>query len=517
MKCFGLLEKVKFSSISALCVFVPFQLYSAKYPNVILILADDLGYGDVGIMNSTSKIRTPNLDRLSECGVVFTDAHSASSVSTPSRYSLLTGEYSWKSSLKSGVLFGHSRHLIPSGKSTIASMMKKNGYRTACIGKWHLGMDWATTDGRPANKKCSNIDYNGKLTFTPTSNGFDYFYGIAASLDIPPYVIVENDSVPVKPDGYYEMTTFTERDDEIGRNPFLRAGAYIKGFTPEMYLPEFTSKVIEKIDEYADGDSPFFIYFPLNAPHAPIVPSEHFVGKSGIGRYGDFVMEIDDVVGKVINKLEEENVLDNTIIIFSSDNGPEYFAYHRYPDTGHDSAGGFKGIKRDLWEGGHRVPLIISCPSLFGKRVVDQTVSLCDIYATLAGVVKYVKDDSEAEDSYSLLPLISGKGEYGREFTVHHSGSGRFAIRKGDWVLIEYGSGNDNNSKPDKTDYYGLRGYRHYDRKVNGELYNLSTDVKEFRNMYNERIDIVRELSGYLDRCTHGYMTKRDVYLKKRK
>lgn len=487
---------------------------AAERPNVILIYADDMGSGDISILNRESKINTPNLDALARSGVRFTDAHTVSSVSTPSRYGLMTGEYSWRSTLKAGVIYGHAQSIIPAEKPTIATMMKRSGYTTACVGKWHLGMTWATTDGKPAHNNCLNIDYSKPLTETPTSRGFDYFYGIAGSLDIPPYVIVENDQVERQPTARYENTTFTRRDNDVVENPFLRAGDYVEGDKPEMFLQRFTDKVKSLVDDYSEQEDPFFIYFALNAPHAPIAPSEKFKGKSGIGLYGDFMLEVDDVIGQVVEQLKSSGIYDDTIIILSSDNGAEYFAYYRLGECGHNSSGDYRGIKRDLWEGGHRVPLFISWSGHFKKgKKIDETVCISDIYSTLADITETPMADDEAQDSYSLLPLLTNKGEYERDYTVHHSSSGRFAIRKGDWVLIEGGSGDDN-GRNGAPEYYAELGYPE-EAKPSGELYNIRKDLSQRNSLYVENPQIVAELTQILDRITDGWGTRRDQYMNK--
>ncbi len=486
-----------------------------KRPNVILIYADDMGIGDISILNRESKINTPNLDQLARSGVRFTDAHTVSSVSTPSRYGIMTGEYSWRSSLKADVIYGHAGPIIPANKPTIATMLKRSGYKTACVGKWHLGLNWATTDGKPAHKSCLNIDYSKPLTNTPTSRGFDYFYGIAASLDIPPYAIIENDRVETIPDARYPKTTFTRRDNDVAENPFLRAGDYVSSVTPEMYLPRFTDKVKSLVSDYSKQDDPFFIYFALNAPHAPIVPSEKFRGKSGIGLYGDFMLEVDDVVGQVVEQLKRDGLYDNTIIILSSDNGAEFFAYYRLSECGHNSSGEYRGIKRDLWEGGHRVPLFMSWSGHFKSgQKVDKTVCISDIYATLADITDTQMAKNEAQDSYSLLPLLTRKGKYERDYTVHHSARGRFAIRKGDWVLIEGGSGDDN-GRAGAPEYYAELGYEKITESPKGELYNIRKDLSQRNSLYAQNPAKVAELTAILDRITDGWGTRRDKYMKK--
>lgn len=302
---------------------------------------------------------------------MFTDAHASSSVSTPSRYGLLTGEYSWKTRLKFGVLGGFSKTLIRVGQPTIASMLKSRGYTTACIGKWHLGMDFQTINGKPLSraeeKTGNNVDYNKNIKNSPITHGFDYFYGTSGSLDMPPFLMIENDMVERLPNCKLTVKQFTEDDDAISANPFLRTGDAIFGEGPETFLPRLADKVNEKISMYAKDNKPFFIYYAMPSPHAPIAPSEKFKGKSKIGSYGDYVMEIDYYLGELIKELKRTDTYKNTVILFSSDNGPEYYAYSRYLNTGQNSSGDLKGIKRDLWEGGHKVPFIISWPDGFKK------------------------------------------------------------------------------------------------------------------------------------------------------
>ncbi len=512
-------NQLKFSSMALFAAsLVPAQMAAqSDRPNVIVIYADDMGSGDLSILNKDAKFKTPNLDALAQSGVTFTDAHTVSSVSTPSRYGILTGEYSWRSWLKAGVTWGHTRALIPAEKPTMATMMKRSGYHTACVGKWHLGWHWQTNDGKPANAELSNVCYDKPISDSPIDRGFDYFYGIAGSLDIPPYVTMENRLPEQMPNAHYDVTNFTEHDHEIGANPFLRAGDYVAGESPESFLPKFTHKVKNLVSEYNATDDPFFIYFAMTAPHAPIAPSKEFVGKSGIGRYGDFMLEVDYTVGEVVNHLKKEGILDNTIVVLSSDNGAEYFAYFRLGECGHNSSAPYKGVKRDLWEGGHRVPLLVAWPGHFDKQVVtDQTVCISDIYATLADITHTPLAKGEAQDSYSLLPLITGKGEYEREYTVHHSSNGRFGIRKGDWVLIEGGIGDDNRWL-DRIDYYDLQGYVLPTETPKGELFNLKDDPKQTTSVYDQNPEKVAELTAILDDITTGWNTRRDKYNKTKK
>ena len=469
----------------------PFLMAQKQMPNIVFILADDMGYGDLGCFNKDSKIQTPNMDDLAANGQLYTDAHSSSSVSTPSRYSILTGRYAWRSSLKRGVLFGHDKALIEPERPTVASMLKANGYRTACIGKWHLGLGWQTTDGQVAARDGKNIDYAAVIQDAPVDRGFDYFYGIPASLDMPPFLLIENNHVIDEPSVYY---------DSEQKNPYTkrRPGYAVKGRKPDFFLPEFTRKAVEKIDEFAKDDRPFFLYFALNAPHTPIAPSKDFKGTSKAGSYGDFVAEVDHVVGKVKEALKKNGLFDNTLLIVTSDNGPETHAYNRGKEYQHYSAGHLKGIKRDLWEGGHRIPFIASWPKGIRKQgQVNHTVCLADFYATALDIVGGKKQSDEAEDSYSFFPLMQGKKETARQFTVHHSGHGVFAIRKGDWVLID-GWGNDNRITTVAEAYYLSRGYKQVPHQ--SELYNLEADPREFRNEYANRPEIVKELKQLLEK-----------------
>ncbi|MDC1106009.1 arylsulfatase [Prolixibacteraceae bacterium] len=469
--------------------------HPSKNPNIILILADDLGYGDISSLNLRSKIKTPNIDKLAEDGITFTDAHSSSSVCTPSRYSVLTGRYAWKTRLKKGVLSGCDKSLMQPGRMTVASLLKQKGYQTACIGKWHLGMDFATTDGEKINpKKITNIDYEQKIKSGPTSFGFDYFYGISGSMDMAPYLIVENDQFIEKPDTVY-----------VEKCVYGRPGPAKKGRGPEWFLPNFTSKVVRQIESYSHNSDPFFIYFPINAPHTPVAPSPKYKGKSSIGGYGDFVMEVDDVVGTVVEALKVQGVLDNTLIILTSDNGPEILAYNRYIETNHNSSGYLKGVKRDTWEGGHRVPFFAHWPNSIEKGLkTDQTICLADFFETTADITNAKHDKSQGEDSYSFLPLLKGKDKEIRPYTIHHSANGEFAIRKGPWVFIENGDGNANNPyRRGAMEYYKKLGYPIDSLK--GYLYNLDKDPKEVKDVASNNTKIVDELIVILNHAKDHY------------
>nr|WP_299383401.1 arylsulfatase [Allomuricauda sp.] len=395
-------------------------------PNVIYILADDMGYGDVSVLNPNSKIQTPNIDLLSETGIVFTDAHSTSAVCTPSRYSILTGRYPWRSDVPKGVLWTKDGALIRPDRETVGSMLQKQGYSTAVIGKWHLGWDWAFTEEEGVKK----IDFSQKVERSPNTAGFDYSYCILASLDIPPYVYVENNKPTMVPDSIVPGTS-------LGQYDFWRTGPLAEDLRFEDVLPNFTRRAVDFIDNQTD-QKPFFLYFPLTAPHTPIVPSKEFQGKSGINLYLDFCLEVDWSVGELIKKLKAKGMYENTIIVFASDNGSSKRSAN-YPvllSHGHNSSGGFRGTKGDIFEGGHRVPLIVSYPNqLKTKRIYNAPVSLADFMATMAEITAFELTDSMAEDSYSFYPLLQGSTDLSDRPVISASASGDLSLRKEGWKM----------------------------------------------------------------------------------
>jgi arylsulfatase A len=318
-------------------------------PNIIYILADDMGYGDLSCLNANSKINTINLDQLASEGMIFHDAHASSAVCTPSRYSILTGRYNWRSKLKQGVTTGYSGPLIEPNRMTVASLLNQHGYKTACIGKWHLGWHWAKNG--PGE---DDIEYERPIRNGPTSLGFDTFFGISASLDMPPYVYIENETPTAVPDQF--------TPGRLGKT-FWRPGPIAPDFKHEEVLPRLTRRVIDTIDRWTKELPPFFIYFPLPAPHTPMLPAAEFIGRSGTNEYGDFCLQVDHVVGQIMRALEENDLDGNTILIFTSDNGCSPRAdFHQLASFGHHPSYIFRGHKADIYEGGHRIPLIIRWP-----------------------------------------------------------------------------------------------------------------------------------------------------------
>ena len=469
-------------------------------PNVVFILADDLGYGDVSAFNPESKIHTGNLDALASNGIIFTDAHSASSLSTPSRYAIMTGRYPWRTTMKKGVGKGYSGPLITEGRSTIASMLSEEGYNTACIGKWHLGWDWTLKDDAESE---TDVDFTKPIRNGVTDRGgFDYFYGIPASLDMPPYVYVENDMATAVPDSISGSSR--------GMTLF-RSGPIARTFDPAQCLERWFDKAIEYVDSQKGSKDPFFLYLPLTAPHTPILPTEEYNGKTIIGPYGDFVVMIDDLVGKLVSRLKENKQWDNTIFVFTSDNGcAAYIKTKDMERMGHYPRYVFRGYKNDIYEGGHRIPLIVSWGDKY-KNVKDNSlVCLSDFYATFAEMTGHVLRDDEAVDSYSLWGNLSGKGRTARRDLVSLSGQGRFALRDVDLKLI-FWPGSGGQAFPNTPeDMAGL---------PEKQLYNLGEDVGERVNLVEDASydGIVKELTlrmrRYVDegRSTPGASQKNDT------
>jgi arylsulfatase A len=463
-----------------------------KKPNIVYILADDMGYGDVSCLNASSKIQTRHMDRMAAEGMAFTDAHASSAVCTPSRYSILTGRYNWRSRLKASVLSGWSPHLIEPGRMTVASLLKQEGYHTAMIGKWHLGWDWATADGQPAGE--DNVDFSKPVSNGPECYGFDYAYGHCGSLDMAPYVYVENGNITAEPDRVTEDT---------GKFTWWRKGPTGADFQHEDVLPNFTRRSVSYIEERAATGEPFFLYFPLPAPHTPILPTEEFRGKSGTNLYGDFCLMVDDVVGQVMEALERSGVADNTILVFTSDNGCSPEAdFEQLGERGHNPSYVFRGHKADIYEGGHRIPLIVRWPDgIKGGAICEETTCLVDLMATCADIVGTKLPDSAGEDSVSNLPVWQGEAmdRSLREATIHHSVNGSFSIRRGKWKLeMCAGSGGWSYPKPGEA-CEGLPPI---------QLYDLEADIGEKQNVYDKHPDVVAELKALLTKVvTDGRST----------
>jgi arylsulfatase A-like enzyme len=468
-------------------------------PNIIFVLADDLGYGDVQCLNPQGKIATPHMDRLAAGGIIFTDAHSSSAVCSPTRYGILTGRYNWRSRLKSGVLGGLSPRLIEEGRMTVASFLKEHGYDTACIGKWHLGLDWVKYPGKEVSElsvetlaQVGSVDFTKPFTNGPLAVGFNSYFGIAASLDMVPYVFLENDRVAAQPTETHKFPMMTGRE-----NWFTREGPMAPGFDSAEVLPTLTRKAVEFIGQHAaaaKSGQPFFLYLPLNAPHTPIAPTPKWLGKSGLNPYGDFVMETDATLGAVMDAVETGGLAENTLIIFTSDNGCSPSAkFDELAAKGHYPSYEFRGNKADIYDGGHRIPFLARWPARVkaGTRS-DQIICLNDFFATCADILGERLSDNAGEDSVSLLPALEGRDDKPlHEAVVHHSVNGSFAIRQGPWKLeLCPDSGGWSEPRPGKAP----------PGSPPVQLYDLSDDIGEQRNVQADHPEIVARLTALLEK-----------------
>jgi arylsulfatase A-like enzyme len=465
-------------------------------PNIILILADDLGYGDVETYNPESKIPTPHLNGLAREGIHFTNAHAPAAVCTPTRYSILTGRYPWRSRLKSGVLWIWDGPLIERERLTLGAMLQQKGYHTACIGKWHLGWVWPTLDGEAPTlqNEGGNVDYSREIEEGPITYGFDHYFGDDVP-SFPPHAFIENDRLVVKPSVWHEGKPGAP-------------GAMAPGWTYEALLPALTKRAVDYLEDRAEdpADSPFFLFFSLSAPHTPIAPDQPFLGKSGAGRYGDFVHQVDHSVGLLLQKLEELGISENTLVIFTSDNGSVPFDGENYVGTfgsiyqyGHRPNGDLRGVKSDIWEGGHRVPFIARWPGQIpGGTVSNRLISLTDLMATFAALAEFTLPEQSAEDSQDILPSLLGKHEADvGEDRVFQSGKGILALHQGPWKLImSSGSGGSWSQPKGELPYRDTLEGKVIWRNV--QLYHLEKDPGEAENLADLYPESVEEMANRL-------------------
>ncbi|HEY3901591.1 MAG TPA: arylsulfatase [Chthoniobacter sp.] len=489
----------------------------AANPNIIYILCDDLGYGDVRCLNENGKIATPNMDHLAAGGMIFTDAHSGSAVCSPTRYGIITGRYSWRSPLQSGVLGGLSPRLIEPERMTVANLLKAHGYTTGCIGKWHLGMDWTKLSGTDVANldvekpdQVHNVDYSKPIKNGPNSVGFDYYYGISASLDMVPYTYIENNHVTALPTVDKQFPMYEGRLKSM-----TRKGPGAPDFEVVDVLPTLARKAVDFVGEHATdakAGKPFFLYLPLNSPHTPIVPNANWLGKSGISPYADYVMETDWAIGEVLKALEERGLADNTLVFMASDNGCSPSAdFAELAQKGHNPSYVFRGTKADIWDGGHHIPFLARWPGkIKAGSKSDQITWLGDFMATCAEIVEAKLPDNAAEDSASLLPTLLGKSDKPlHEAIVHHSVNGSFAIREGKWKLeLCSGSGGWSFPKPGTAAAQKLPPV---------QLYDMTADIGEKANTQGDHADLVERMTRLLEkyvadgRSTPGTTQKNDV------
>ncbi len=478
---------------------------ASQRPNIVYILADDLGYGDLRCFNPEGKIATPHIDRLAGQGMRFTDAHSGSAVCTPTRYGILTGRYAWRSRLREGVLGGYSPPLIEPGRLTVAALLRRHGYRTAAVGKWHLGLGWETSkpnafgDAVDPKGDLSTVRYDRPFSHGPTTLGFDRFFGISASLDMPPYIFLRDDRCVGVPT--------TEKT-------YIRKGPAQKDFEAEDVLPALAREAVSCLDARGrpDEDHPLFLYLALTAPHTPIVPTDDFRGRTGLGPYGDFVAQVDAAVGEVLAALDRNGLGDNTLVIVTSDNGCSPSAdFPALARLGHNPNGPWRGYKADIFEGGHRIPFIARWPGrVKAGTTCEDTICLTDLMATIASIVGDSLPGEIGEDSVSILPDLLGTAAGPvREATVHHSVNGSFAIRQGAWKLILCpDSGGWSPPRPGSAEAKGLPPI---------QLFDLTHDPGERRNLQADRPEILDRLTRLIrryvseGRSTYGKPLKNDV------
>lgn len=474
--------KIKYAFLWA-PLFAASIALAASQPNIVFIMADDMGSGDVQALNSRSTIPTPNLNRLAREGMTFTDAHSPSAVCTPTRYGVMTGRYCWRSSKTRGVLNGYGAPLIETDRETVASALKKEGYATGIVGKWHLGLGFQKTDGE--------WDWSKTLDYSPIDVGFDYSFVIPASLDFPPYVYVEGHEITGEPDRIQPAQSFPA---------FLREGELGSDFSIIDCLDRLADQASAYIRKRANRDDPFFLYFPLSAPHKPALPHPRFHGRSGLGPYGDFVIQVDETVGKVLDTIDEMGITENTIVIYTSDNGSYMYRYpdpaqldhvkdatvQGYYEGSHTANGPYRGTKADVWEGGHRVPFFVRWPAqVEAGSSTGKTITHTDFFATAVAVAGGELPDAEeaAQDSFDFSPLFLGKeGAHKRAPVIHHSSGAMFAIREGDWKLV-MGNGSGGREKPS-----GKR----FDRPW--QLFNLKDDIGETTDRIREYPELAQSL-----------------------
>lgn len=495
-------------AFTAIGTFSCNQEKTEEFPNIIIIFADDMGYGDVSALNPKAKTLTPAIDQMAETGLVFTEAHASASVCTPSRYGLLTGRYAFRNRVKGGNVGGFNRSVFDPERKTVGHLLKNAGFTTAAIGKWHLGFDWAPlnedeTPHMDKNTKYSNVDYSKPIKYGPNHYGFDYSFIHPASLDIPPYLFLRNgqaidDQMILSSDVYplrLETTEYSwdkkhteEGDIYWDKGVWWRNGEMAESFRIEECLGDIVADGADFIERHVSEqkNNPFFLYLSLTGPHTPWVPEDQFKGKSSVDTYGDFILTIDNVVRTINDQVKHLGIAENTMVIFATDNGG-YWPEEEIILQQHNSNYGRRGQKGDIWDGGHRIPLVITWPSKISEpQQYDQLVSLTDLFATFADLTGQTMDNDSGEDSFSFLHVLNGNlSKPVRSSMIHHTSRRFFAIREGDWKYI---------------DMLGSGGFTHPSfidiepGMPEGQLYNIKTDPLESTNLYFEHPEIVADL-----------------------
>ena len=482
-------------------------------PNILILYADDMGYGDLAIQNAKSKIPTPHLDRLAREGIRFTDGHSSSGICTPSRYALLTGRHHWRDF--HGIVGAMGKSVFKPERLTLPEMLQEKGYSTACIGKWHLGWDWGAI--RKADKPKGNshdaFDWSKPIPDGPLAHGFDHYFGDTV-INFPPYCWIEDNKVTEAPNSNFTSGQHTAKTKEGSWE--ARSGPALADWDFYKVLPTFEEKGVAYIKS-RPKDKPWFLYFPLPSPHAPIIPNDEFDGKSNAGAYGDFVHQTDHVCGQLLQALRDTGQMDNTLVIFTADNGPEHYAYARDEKFEHWSAEPFRGLKRDIYEGGHHVPFIIKPHAALRAKldtslksagadslirstdqglVSDALVSQIDLMATIAEILgSELPDKNAAEDSHNLLPLLSGtEKELPRSTHIHNTFANKYAIRHHEWILVDTKTGiHSGGAGP----WEKKHNYPADDNKPT-ELYNYAKDPGQRTNLAAKHPEKIQELQSLL-------------------
>lgn len=459
----------------------------AEKPNIVIILADDFGVGDIQAHYPENKIATPHLDRLVREGRSFTDAHTSSAVCSPTRYGLLTGRYNWRTRLQEWVIAAYEPPLIAEGRPTLPGFLRQHGYHTACIGKWHLGWEWAGPQRSRMTEKHNGLallhwDFTKPIAGGPTDRGFEYYFGVDLP-NLPPFTYIENDHVLIQPTAKFQPDP---NEGVVLPNGFAGAPA-APNWRMQDILPEITQRAVRYVQDRAKEKQPFFLYFAMTSPHEPIVPSQDFRGKSGIAPIADFVMETDWSAGQVIKAIDEAGLANDTLIVFTADNGhSHYTGWEQLIAAGHQPSGPYRGHKGDIWEGGHRVPLVVRWPGhVEAGTASDRLVCLTDLFATCAEIIGTEPPAEGAEDSLSFLPALLGKSHTeGRTTLISHSNFGEFAYRDGPWKLAW---------RLSERNLEQSRG-----KPTVPELYNLDLDVGERTDVSGTHPDIVQRMSKEL-------------------
>jgi arylsulfatase A len=502
---FGSMMLVWLSALVSASV-IPAACWGAEsLPNIVFILADDLGYGDVSCYNSQSKVATPHIDRLAREGMRFTDAHSPSTVCTPTRYSLMTGQMAFRVPRGGTVFTGvGGPSLIAPERLTLPEMLRSKGYSTACVGKWHVGLTFFDKDGRPIHDNRADavqrVDFSRRIEGGPLDHGFDQFFGTACCPTTDwLYAFIDGDRVPVPPDRLIDNSVLPDHPYSKDARP----GHVAKDFPTEDIDLVFLNKSREFLESHVRSASgkPFFLYHSTQAVHLPSFAAKQFQGKSGAGPHGDFIHELDHIVGELMTTLENLGIAENTLVIFTSDNGPETTTViHMRADHGHDGARPWRGVKRDQWEGGHRVPFVVRWPGkVKASTISTQLTSLTDVMATLAAVTGAKLPDDAAEDSYNMLPAFIGESVGSLRPYLLQQAFGMppyLSIRRGPWKYLAHtGSGGnryDNNPELKSLFVPGSA------PEAPAQLYDLDNDPGETKNLYFEQPEIVSELKTLL-------------------